>query len=247
MMATLWSRRRHVVGTARLNPIGRQTLWDRAYAELRTALLAGRFAPGERIVLREIAAELGISQTPVRDAVNHLIAERVLERGPGGQGGGATVPVVRAHEFRQLVLMRGELEAQAAQAAATRVGDDDIDRLARHLREMRRLIDANRLDHYLDMHRRFHFDIYALSGMSVIEGVIENLWLRCGPVLTMVLPEYVPQLKTTDFHAAALTALRERDAVAAGLAVRRDITEAGAYIYHLLAAREATAAAGAAL
>lgn len=227
---------------SRLKPIDRQTLWDRAYAELRNALLAGRFEPGERILLREIAAELGISLTPVRDAVNHLIAERVLERGSGGQGGGATVPFLDAEQFRQLTIIRADIEARATLEAADRIGDDDIARLRDCLAAMRNAVDHER-QRYLDLHRQFHFGIYALADMPVIHDVIENLWLRCGPVLTAVLPEYVPYLKRADHHEAALQALSERNGEAAAAAIRRDIAEAGTYI-HLLLKQQAAATAG---
>ena len=86
-------------GLRRLAPAARSPLWDHAYGALRATLMAGRLAPGERILLRDVAEQLGISLTPVRDAVNRLVAERVLERGGVGQGGGATVPVFDADQF----------------------------------------------------------------------------------------------------------------------------------------------------
>ncbi|VGO11357.1 Transcriptional regulator, GntR family [plant metagenome] len=232
---------------SRLKPIDRQTLWDRAYAELRNALLAGRFAPGERILLREIAAELGISLTPVRDAVNHLIAERVLERGSGGQGGGATVPLLGAEQFRQLTIIRADIESRAALEAALHATDDDVARLSGCLEGMRTMIEqesgAERRQGYLDLHRQFHFGIYALADLPVIHDIIENLWLRCGPMLTAVLPEYVPYLKRADHHEVALRALANRDGEGVAAAIRRDITEAGTYIHLLLQAAEQEAGA----
>src|SRR5690606_16776047 len=102
-----------------LAPLEKNNLSDRAYDALKQALLSGRFQPGERIVLRDVAGELGISLTPVRDAINHLIAERVLDRGPGGQKGGASVPSLNAEQFRQLMLLRADLESRLAAAATT--------------------------------------------------------------------------------------------------------------------------------
>lgn len=220
--------------SAILRPLERETLWDRAYAALREALLNGRYAPGHRIVLREVAAELGISLTPVRDAVNRLIAERVLERGTGGQGGGAIVPHVDASLFQQLVIMRAELESRAAYEAVAHAGDEDVRTLRGLHARMAQLIDAEPRQAYLDVHRRFHFHLYALSGLDVIQDSIETLWLRCGPVLNMVLPEYVPHLKATDHHAAAVQALAARDASGVAGAIRDDIVEAGRYIHGLL-------------
>src|SRR5688500_18343096 len=100
----------------RLKPVERSTLWDGAYASLKSALLAGRLAPGERLVLRKVADDLGISLTPVRDAVNRLIAEKVLERGSVGPAGGAIVPLLTADQFSQLMTVRSSLEPMAAAA-----------------------------------------------------------------------------------------------------------------------------------
>ena len=226
--------------TTVLRPLERETLWDRAYAALREALLNGRYAPGHRIVLREIAGELGISLTPVRDAVNRLIAERVLERGTGGQGGGAIVPHVDVDIFRQLVMMRAELESRAAFEATVHANDADVKALQRLHARMAQLIDSEPRQAYLDVHRQFHFHIYSLSGLKVVQDTIETLWLRCGPVLNMVLPEYVPHLKATDFHAVAVEALARRDAAGVANAIRDDIEKAGKYIHGLLAEEAAT-------
>lgn len=226
------------MGATGLKQIEKHTLWDRAYAELRGALLAGRFVPGQRILLREVAGELGISLTPVRDAVNHLIAERVLERGTGGQGGGAIVPHIDPDQFRQLTIMRADIESRAAYEAASYVTAEDIGLLRQHLEQMTDHINRERRDRYLEMHRRFHFGIYTLARMPIIQDTIETLWLRCGPMLTIVLPEYVPYLKKTDYHAAALEALARQDAQGVADAIRRDISEAGAYIHQLLRSRE---------
>lgn len=234
------TKRPSQVRTTILRPLERETLWDRAYAALREALLNGRYAPGHRIVLREVAGELGISLTPVRDAVNRLIAERVLERGTGGQGGGAIVPHVDVGTFRQLVMMRAEIESRAAFEAVERAQDSDVKTLRGLHARMAQLIGAEPPQDYLDVHRRFHFHIYALSGLNVVQDTIETLWLRCGPVLNMVLSEYVPNLKATDYHAVAVEKLALRDATGFANAIRDDIVEAGKYIHGLLVAEEAT-------
>ncbi|MBV9891008.1 MAG: GntR family transcriptional regulator, partial [Rhizobacter sp.] len=216
-----------------LKPLERTTLWDQAYAALREALLEGRFAPGDRVVLRDVARELGISSTPVRDAVNRLVAERVLERGFGGQGGGAVVPRIDVPHFQELLTIRCDLEGRAASCAALAAKPADIKRLGTVLDEMQKLIAARKLDRYLSVHRHFHFELYGLSGMSVLSELIENLWLRCGPVLTYVIPTYVTLLKGTDLHRAAVAGLKSRDPEAASTAIRRDIEEAGRYLIGL--------------
>lgn len=219
---------------ANLKPIERTTLWDQAYAALRQALLEGRFTPGQRLVLRDVALELGISLTPVRDAVNRLIAEHVLERGSGGQGGGAMVPRIDVAHFQELLTIRCDLEGRAAACAAEAVTPADLRRLTTLLDKMQSLISAHKLDDYLRVHRQFHFTLYAVANLSVLSQLIENLWLRCGPVLTYVIPTYVPLLKGTDFHRAALAGLQQHDPRATSDAIREDIEGAGRYIMSLV-------------
>lgn len=209
-----------------MHPIERDTLWDRAYVALKSALLAGRFAPGERVVLRQVADDLGISLTPVRDAVNRLIAERILERGGVGQGGGATVPLLNADQFGQLMTVRSSLEPLAAAAAAARATPEQLDEVEAFLVEMKRSVKENRTEQYLEAHYRFHFGIYAVCKMPIVLEIIESAWLRCGPTLTLALPEYIPGLKRYASHVATLSALRRGDGERAAVAIRADIDSA---------------------
>lgn len=217
-----------------LVPLERNTLWDSAYASLRTALMEGRLAPGQRIVLRDVAERLGISLTPVRDAVNRLIAERVLERGVVGQGGGATVPLLDADQFRQLMAVRACLEPGAALAAAPHVTPVALADIEQALRAMETTFDEKRPDAYLQAHHRFHFGIYALCRMPIMLEIIEMAWVRCAPTLTLGLPEYVPGLKRFPLHVACVQALRRGDGEGAAVAIRADIESARDDIVPLL-------------
>lgn len=220
--------------TPRLQLITRGALWDRVYAALESALLSGRYAPGERLVLREVADELGVSLTPVRDAVNRLVAEKVLERGGVGQGGGAVVPLLNADQFDQLMTVRAGLEPVAARAAAQHATSEELEAIEASLAEMKRSVKERHTEQYLDAHYRFHFGIYAMCRMPIVQDVIESAWLRCAPTLRLALPEYIPSLKRYPFHQAALEALRRGDGEAAAEAIRQDIDSARADICALL-------------
>ncbi|WP_051401810.1 GntR family transcriptional regulator [Advenella kashmirensis] len=215
---------------APLSPLEKNNLSDLAYLAMKNALLSGDFKPGERLILRDVAGKLGISLTPVRDAINHLIAERVLDRGPGGQKGGASVPVLSRDQIRQLMFLRAELESKLAYAAVAHINDKDIDKLEHIVRQMSRCIDSDSKSKYLDLHRSFHFSLYEHARMDVVLDITEILWLRCGPALNAVLPDYVPNLKQQDYHQAALNFLKSREAARVSDSIRLDITEAGKYI-----------------
>ena len=210
----------------RLKSIERSTLWERAYIALKSALLAGRFAPGERVVLRQVADDLGISLTPVRDAVNRLIAEKVLERGGLGPAGAAIVPLLDEYQFSQLMTVRASLEPMAAAAAAARATPERIDAVERFLIEMKRSVKENRTEKYLEAHYRFHFGIYDMCGMPIVEEIIQSAWLRCAPTLTLALPENIPSLKRYGSHVATIAALRRGDGAAAAAAIWGDIDSA---------------------
>jgi DNA-binding GntR family transcriptional regulator len=215
-----------------LVPIERLTLWDRAYNSLRSALMAGSLQPGQRIVLREMADQLGISLTPVRDAVNRLVAEGALERGSVGVGGGATVPLLNADQFAQLMLVRGSLEPVATAAAIGNTTPERLDAIEADLAEMKAALSDGRIGGYFEAHYRFHFGIYKLCRMPILLEIIETAWLRCAPTLT--LPQYTPGLKRYPLHVAALQALRNGDGDAAAEAIRADIQSATAEICPLL-------------
>lgn len=229
----------------RLTDLERSPLWDRAYAALKAALLAGKYPPGQRVVLRQVADDLGISLTPVRDAVNRLIAERVLERGGLGPAGAAVVPLLDEDQFNQLMTVRASLEPQAAALAAVQATPEQVDAVERCLTEMKRSVEEDRTDRYLEAHSRFHFGIYRICGMPIIEEIIEGAWLRCAPTLTLTLPENVPSLKRYASHVATVEALRRHDGPAAAAAVRADIESAREDICAMLRERaQRTAAAG---
>lgn len=210
--------------------IEREPLWDRAHTQLREALLAGRFEPGSALILRHLADTFGISITPVRDAVSRLIAQGVLDQGPRNS---AIVPDVRANMLQDLMMVRCELEGRAAREAALKADGAALEELDGLLALMRKMIASRQLDTYLDVHRRFHFGVYALAGIPVLLEMIENLWLRCGPVLSFVVPEYVVSLKGTDHHAAVLKAIRQGNGAMAEAEIMADIEEAGRYLLSL--------------
>ena len=213
-----------------LQPVEREPLGDQVFAQIREALFAGRFEPGQRLVLRDLADSLGISITPVRDALNRMVAGGVLEQGPRNS---AVVPDLDAQSLRHLLIVRTELEGRATREAAGNADAARLRVLEDTMARMRRLIAERKLEAYLDLHRQFHFGIYRMADIPILFEMIESLWLRCGPVLTFVIPDYVLSLKGTDYHLKILEALHAGDADAAETEMIADIEEAGAYLLSL--------------
>lgn len=210
--------------------IGREPLGGLARVQLRDALLDGRFAPGSVLTLRHLAESFGVSVTPVRDAVSWLVALGVLELGPRGA---AMVPDIGAKALADITMIRTELEGRAALEAASKAGPAAVRELDRQLVAMKATIRSGDLTPYLDQHRRFHFSVYALADAPVLVDMIRTLWLRAGPVLSLVVPNYVLTLKGADRHAAIVAAIRKGDGAAARSEMAADIAEAAEYLMTL--------------
>lgn len=231
-------------GALRVAAPERDTLWDRAYVSLRHALFVGGYRPGDRIVLRAVAEDLGISLTPVRDAVNRLIAERVLEHGGLGQAGGAVVPLLDADQFDQLMTVRSRLEPVAVEAAAALASAGNLAPVSAALTAMKAAVRGRDTAGYLQAHHAFHFGIYAICRKPIIQEIVERVWLRCGPTLNLGLPQYVPGLKRFHHHEEALAALRGGRGDLAAAAIRDDIESARTDIRAMLERRDRPDAAG---
>ena len=216
--------------TTFLKRIEREPLWDLVHAQLRDALLAGRFEPGRGLTLRYLADLLGTSVTPVRDAVMRLVAQGVLHQGPRNS---AIVPALHVEQLQHLTLIRCELEGRATREAARKRDTNALKQLEERLTTMRALIASQDLRTYLDVHRQFHFGIYEMANIPLLQEMIENLWLRCGPALSFVVPDYVLSFKGTDHHTAALQALYKGDATTAEAEIVADIEEAASYLESL--------------
>lgn len=114
----------------RLAPISdHQSLQERTYKSLRTALLDGKFAVGERIFEAEVAEQLGVSRVPVREAVRRLQQDGLLEVRPRS---GIYVTSVPADEADDIYRIRAALEGAAASLAAERITSSEL----AHLRNL---------------------------------------------------------------------------------------------------------------
>jgi DNA-binding GntR family transcriptional regulator len=213
-----------------LRRVERDSLRDQAYAEIRQGVLGGRFAPAERVTIRALAASLGTSPTPVREALNQLVAEGIFELLPNGS---ASIPPMTVARFVQLMAMRQALEGLAADRAAAAIDAAGPARLAGLLDDLQALAAAGDYRAYLARHREFHFAVYQAAGMPLLTEAIDGLWLRCGPVLNFVVPDYVRRKKGAAHHAALVAALAAGDGAGARAAVHGDIADAGNYLQGL--------------
>jgi DNA-binding GntR family transcriptional regulator len=216
------------------NLLTRDSLNAQAYNRLCRDLKASRFAPGEKLKLRDLAAEMGISPTPVREALARLISEQALEQ-VGHHS--VRVPVMSEERFAEVRTLRLMLEGEAASRAAARAGTEDIRRLEAIHERMAALREAGDTAGELVESERFHMEVCALAGMPVLQRMVEGLWLQCGPLLKALQTHALGQPRKQHPHLMVLRGLRKHDGDAARRGIHDEIDRTTAPILAYLRER----------
>src|SRR5262249_14211091 len=162
-----------------VEPLERQTLGERAYAQLADLLISGRLAPGERLSLRAAADVLGVSIMPVREAVSRLVADRALEVTPNRAG---RVPLMSSAQVRDLTKARIAIEGHAAAQAALQRDERDLASIARAEEAMRAESRKAKPDlpRAVELNKTFHFAVYEAARSPILVEIIRALWLKAG-------------------------------------------------------------------
>lgn len=211
------------------------SLSSRVYNKIRDGLIDGNFAPGQRLLMQEIAEQLGTSITPVREASMRLVSEQALELRSGRF---VCVPDITRDRLVQIRLIRMALEGLAAAIAAERATEEDIARLAQTHDLFIDAANAGELERARTGNRAFHFGIYRLSGMDMLINQIENLWVSMGPVLNLYYNGLSQSYLGDEAHRQLLRALREKAPGAARNAIEKDIAQGGdVLLKHLFEAK----------
>lgn len=220
-------------------PVGRENLAGRVYEELRTALFEGRMRPGQRLKIRDLAAAMGVSETPVREAVVQLARERALRLEAARS---ITVAGLSLEGYLELRTIRLELEGLAAEGAALRATLHEVEAMER---AHATLVAAEEAEDALAANRAnwsFHHTLYAAAAMPELLSIIESIWLRNGPMHAFLYPDARPTYPGRHRHLDIIEGLRARDPHATRAALQADLAEGGANLVALLARRERDAA-----
>ncbi len=194
---------------------------QRIYEALRAMLLFGELPPGRDVTLLGLAEELGVSITPVREAVRRLIAERALQFHGNRR---ISVPRMSAARLTELYDVRALLEPELAARAVFA----DRMALADHLENVDAQLDTairnGEVAQYLRLNYQFHFAIYSAVKSEVYLPMVESLWLQVGPFLRVVCGR-MGTTNMIDHHKAAIAALRDNDAAALKTAINDDLKQ----------------------
>lgn len=149
-----------------------ETKSDRAYRQVRDRILSGELGPGTVLQQRELASQIGISTTPLREALRRLKSEGLVELDAHRD---ARISSLRAEEARDLLEVRRSLDPLAAALAAERRTKADISAI-RAAAEGLDPLPSHPAVEQLAAHRRFHAAIYTASHNDLLIETLDALW-----------------------------------------------------------------------
>ena len=211
-------------------PTADTSLRSQVYDSLRDALTAGRFTPGQKLSFRFIAGTLGVSMTPVREAVRRLVAEGAFEMRPNRS---VRVPLMTRDKILELRDVRLALEGLATEKAAARTTREHAANLRRIATEL--VAVRTRGDTATDRQkiREFHFALYAIANQPTLLRVIEGLWLQTGPYMNLLYPDFISSPRGPERRLRIVKALQAHDGATARREMQGDIGDALAYVANL--------------
>ncbi len=191
---------------------------EAAYAHLRGSILAGVLPPGTRIFELSLAQELGISRTPVREALQRLSQEGLVELLPGR---GARVRILSPEEVREVYDVRAMLEGEAAFLAAQNATLEELDTLEALLRTLDSL-PAEDYTRQMQTDFDFHTALVAAAHNKTLARIYADL--RSSLTLVRSIQRTLSQHpQTREQHQAILEALKARSPEKAAQAARAHV------------------------
>jgi len=200
-----------------LEQIPYSSLQDIAYERIRNALRGGTFKPGESLPTRTLAKALGISTTPVREALTRLVAQNVLAVDP--VNGTPYVPPITPELVNEIYEIRALLEGLASEHAATNITKEEVAQLEKLWAKLK---GAKNLDYEQQqlITEEFQYIVYRAARRPVLLDLIQSVWLRSGMVLHLLAKSRPKDFSVEDYRARMFAAIKRGDAAKAGDATR---------------------------
>lgn len=229
-----------VEGAPDVVPITRHTVTSQATEALRDRILRGDYADDAPLRQDAIAAELGVSRIPVREALRQLEAEGLVVFHAHR---GAVVSTLSIGEIEELFELRAQIESDLVRRAVPHVTRDVVARAREILRSYDAAFRAGEIAGWGTLNWQFHATLYAPAERSFTMAVVQRLHQQSDRYFRMQLALTHGESRASVEHRAILAAIEERDPRRAAVLMRQHILGAGRQLVRYLAARRASAAA----
>lgn len=192
---------------------------------LRDRIIREVLLPGSRLIEREISEELGVSRTPVREAIKELAAEGLVELRPNR---GAEVATFDPRQAEDLFEVLAELEALAVQRFVRQMTVDSLSELERLHAELSRNYRDGDLESYFTTNTAIHDLLIRRAGNTILAETHKRLLTRSRLGRHMAIAsDQLRWAESLDEHEHLMTAVRRHDEVAAAAVWRRHLKNSG--------------------
>jgi DNA-binding GntR family transcriptional regulator len=198
------------------------SLAQKVYMSLKQAILSLTFRPGEIMQKSEICEELGVSRSPVAEAVARLSAEGLVNVIPQA---GTFVARFSMAEIREGAFLREALELAAIEIVANTITEDQLVLLRRNLRVQEALMQDGDIAGFYQMDAQMHELILSFTGYKRLAMLAETAWVHVNRARRLNLPAPGRIEATIDEHKAIVAALEARDPEAAREATRHHLRQ----------------------
>jgi DNA-binding GntR family transcriptional regulator len=197
-----------------------RSITDLVCDTLRNNIVEGRYPPGAQLKEREVAAEIGVSTTPVKAALQRLALEGLVISVPMRGSFVAENLVTQISEFG---LIRAALEGTAAYLAAMKASAEDLERLRRQLALMQRYTDGRDLQRLITANAEFHDLIHGIAGNAMLRQVSELVRHYDTVTRPRVLADEEQMLRGLVDHQAVFAAIEGRSPILADERMRSHV------------------------
>ena len=198
-----------------------KSLRGQVFDKIRSDILNGKYKRGEELVESSIGKELGISRTPVREAIRQLELEGLVQLVPNK---GAFVTGISEKDVRDIYLIRARLEGLAARMAAKNITPELLDAMEETVVLSEYHAKKEHYEQVCEMDSKFHKLLYKASGSRILEHTLTDLHQYVQRVRMASIMKKRRMEKSNDEHDAILTAIREHDEEKAELVATRHIS-----------------------
>ena len=210
----------------------RKPFTQQAYEQIKRRVLANELPPGTQVLEQQLADDLGMSRTPVREAAMRLAREGLVEVRPRH---GIRILPISAGDMREIYEILTALESAAAETCARRgLTDGEMERLTDAVEAMDRALAVDDLDAWADADETFHRALTDLGGNRRLQALVNTIWDQAHRARMVTLRLRPKPVGSNDAHRALIAAIIAGDTDAARRVHRQHRQESGDLLVEIL-------------
>lgn len=187
------------------------SLADQVFEHLENDILSGKYQRGEILTESKLSAELGVSRTPIREALRRLGQEHIIEE----SGKGSVVLGISEGDLRDIFLIREKVEGLAAAQAAERCSKEQLDKLRETVELQEFYVERHDAEQIKQMDNRFHELVYKYSGSTIFYDTLIPLHKKVQKYRKAAMESSSRAVSSVREHKEIYNAIEKRDSALA--------------------------------